>query len=302
MGILSRRLTSSISRGILAECCCYSSSLPGSSSINSLPLHNPSFNNPASVPQLPWRRANVRHTSNEIYVDLVESLSVILAPSGRPLSAFANGTIACTSKLSGVPDILLSLSCPGGKSSIERVMELPVFHPCVRLTRWKETPGVLSFVPPDGKFMLAGYEVDLLPLAHSGKPINTSAAASLHMPVSIEVRTGLGPTGADFEVRLSLSNQFPGSSSSASYGNSGNQRSGGLGSRLGTASPAFGSSTNAPVLEDVLIHVPLRQLSATSQISTQVEVKHTTSRQRTTSNGVLPPRRPQPFQTAPRQP
>ena len=59
--------------------------------------------------QIPWRRNNVRHTSNEMYVDIVETLSVTYAPSGRPLAAFANGSIAFTSKVSGVPDLLLSL-------------------------------------------------------------------------------------------------------------------------------------------------------------------------------------------------
>lgn len=42
---------------------------------------------------IPWRRSNVRHTSNELYVDIVESLAVTLAPSGRPLAAFANSTL-----------------------------------------------------------------------------------------------------------------------------------------------------------------------------------------------------------------
>ena len=54
-----------------------------------------------SGPAIPWRRANVRHTSNELYVDIVETLSVTLAPSGRPLAAFANGTIALPPKSLG---------------------------------------------------------------------------------------------------------------------------------------------------------------------------------------------------------
>jgi len=154
----------------------------------------------ANTPALPWRRANVRHTSNELYVDLVESLTVTLAPSGRPLAAFANGTIAFTSKISGVPDLLLNLTTPSGTQNIHSFMELPVFHPCVRLARWREKPGELSFVPPDGRFVLAGYEVDLLPF-QSGKLGNTSAS-NLKLPISVEVKTCLGPIGSDFEVRL----------------------------------------------------------------------------------------------------
>lgn len=106
-------------------------------------------------------------------------------------------------------------------------------------------------MPPDGRFVLAGYEVDLLPSASGGK--GTSSSASVHLPVSVEIRTGLGPVGAEFEVRLILSNNFPGTISAAAAGGF----RGGLGSRLGASSPAFGGSTNQPVLEDVVVTIPV---------------------------------------------
>ncbi|SPN99542.1 related to APM1 - AP-1 complex subunit, mu1 subunit, 54 KD [Cephalotrichum gorgonifer] len=159
---------------------------------NPTPVSLAALNSPA----LPWRRANVRHTSNEMYADIVETLTVTLAPSGRPLAAFANGTIAFTSKVSGVPDVTLTLTSSSGKHNLGSIVELPVFHPCVRLARWKERPGELSFIPPDGRFILAGYEVNLLPFT-DGLP-----SGQLKLPVSLEMRTGLGPTGADFDVRI----------------------------------------------------------------------------------------------------
>lgn len=184
-----------------------------------------------------------------MYVDIVEILSVKLAPSGRPLAAFANGSIAFTSKISGVPDLLLSLSASGGKLGMEKAIELPVFHPCVRLARWKEKPGELSFVPPDGKFMLAGYEVDLMP---ANLDLKSWASMNLQLPVSIEVSKSLGPTGSDFEVRLILSSNFPGASQSAPVSRPG------LGTRSsGRSTPIFGSSTSGPTIQDVLITVPI---------------------------------------------
>ena len=178
-------------------------------------------------------------------MDIVETLSITLAPSGLPLAAFAHGTIAFTSKISGVPDLLLTLSTPGGKAAIERSLELPVFHPCVRLARWRERPGELSFVPPDGKFVLAGYEVNLLP---SSADFDLRAPSNLHLPVSIEVARSLGSTGADFEARLHLSNTYAHSSSTSSSG---------LGPRSST--PAFGSSgsSSAPLLADVVVTIPI---------------------------------------------
>lgn len=219
----------------------------------------------ANTPALPWRRANVRHTSNELYVDLVETLTVTLAPSGRPLAAFANGTIAFTSKISGVPDLLLNLSTPSGRQNVSSVMELPVFHPCVRLARWREKPGELSFVPPDGRFVLAGYEVDLLP--STGGRSGTTNASHLKLPVNIEVKTSLGPTGSDFEVRLFIVKVSGQGNSSISSGSSSrsnsnaagqlsraaSQFSGGLGGNFGGNT---GNSTS-PIIEDLVVTVPL---------------------------------------------
>lgn len=191
----------------------------------------------------------MRHTSNELYVDIVEELSVTLAPSGRPLAAFANGSIAFTSKISGIPDLLLTLSTAGGKLGLEKVIELPVFHPCVRLARWREKPGELSFVPPDGKFVLAGYEVNLLP---SYPDLKAWTNASIQLPVSIEVAKSLGPHGTDFEVRLTLSNLFSGTSSSSfpSRPNIGARNS-------GRSTPVFGGNPATPVLQDIKVAVPI---------------------------------------------
>ena len=202
----------------------------------------------SNTPALPWRRANVRHTSNELYADVVETLSVTLAPSGRPLAAFANGTIAFTAKVSGVPDITVTLASPSGRHSLGDIMELPVFHPCVRLNRWKEHPGELSFVPPDGRFVLAGYEVDLLPFT-SGRSGSLSSN-NLKLPVNLEMKTGIGPVGSEFEVRLQVNKIFgtPSSSSASQLG-----RGGGSG-RLGSPHPG---SPSAPLLDDLKISIPL---------------------------------------------
>jgi len=209
----------------------------------------------ASGPAIPWRKANVRHTSNELYVDIVENLAVIFAPSGRPISARAHGSIAFTAKISGVPDLLLTLSAPGGTSSakstgISRTMQIPVFHPCVRLARWKDHPGELSFVPPDGRFMLAGYETDLLP-----SDLNTDQPPSkndrLFLPAVVDLRPGRGNSGSDFEARLTLNNNFPGVASNIKPGASrtGSGPIGGL---------SFGSSSgssSAPLLEAVMVTI-----------------------------------------------
>lgn len=238
--------------------------LPSSTPSSLAPSNNTPFNlsrpslsrpNSNSTSPVPWRRANVRHTSNELYVDIVETLHVTLAPSGRPLSAIVNGSIAFTAKVSGVPDLLLQISCPGG---VNNTVSLPVFHPCVRLARWRERPGEFSFVPPDGRFLLAGYEVDLLGGDYlSAFSKDSKSQPNLNIPARASVSTCLGPHGSDFEVRLTLSPRFkntsgpPSSASSSAF-----PRAGALGARSGSAFSSAGTSSH-PTIDDVVVYVPL---------------------------------------------
>ncbi|GMH70748.1 hypothetical protein TrST_g2600 [Triparma strigata] len=100
---------------------------------------------------MPWRRSNVSHPTNEIYVDLVEEIDCILTSSGTVISSDINGSIQCVSKLSGVPDLTLTF-----KDS--SVIDDCCFHPCIRYGRYDEEK-VISFVPPDGAFELMRYRV-----------------------------------------------------------------------------------------------------------------------------------------------
>lgn len=198
----------------------------------------------------------MRHTSNELYVDIIENLSILFAPSGRLISARSHGSIAFSAKISGVPDLLLLLSAPGGtniakSAGIARTMQLPVFHPCVRLARWKDHPGELSFVPPDGRFMLAGYETDLMPSALD-KDQPPSKSDKIFLPAAVDLRTGLGSSGTDFEAKLTLNNSFPGVSSSKP--STSRSTSGPIPS-LSFGGGSSGSS-NAPSLEAVMVSIP----------------------------------------------
>lgn len=190
-----------------------------------------------------------------MYVDVVEEMNVVLAPSGRPLAAFANGSIAFTSKVSGVPDLLLTLSTGGNGAGmggrgeqLRSTMERAVFHPCVRLNKWKNE-GVLSFVPPDGRFALCGYEVDLL---GPDAPLTASKPSpNINLPATIEMTTGVGPTGNEFEVRLIL--PLVSSSKTAAQAS--------LQSNLGPQPGAFRASSTgdskAAAIEHLSVRVPL---------------------------------------------
>ena len=211
----------------------------------------------ANGPALPWRKQNVRHTSNELYVDIVEHLAVVFAPSGRPISARADGSILFTSKISGVPDLLLVLNAPGGTSTakfagISRTMQLPTFHPCIRLSRWKEHPGELSFVPPDGRFILAGYETNLLP-AELNVDEPPSRSEKVFLPAVADLRTNLGPKKSDFEARLTLDTNFPGVAASTKPTGPGRSTSGAVPFSFGSGSTG---TSNTPALEVLSVTIP----------------------------------------------
>ena len=104
-------------------------------------------------PEMWWRRAGVSHSSNECYLDLVESINCILSPKGKLISGSISGSISVSSRLSGLPDLLVSFKNPTlfNEENIS-------FHSCVRLPRW-EKERKMSFTPPDGDFVLCDYTI-----------------------------------------------------------------------------------------------------------------------------------------------
>jgi len=101
---------------------------------------------------IPWRKANVKYTANEIYFDITEEMDGIFDGNGMLVASTVHGTIECQSKMSGVPDLTLRLTNP-------RMLDDWSFHPCVRYARF-EHERVVSFVPPDGSFRLMTYRIN----------------------------------------------------------------------------------------------------------------------------------------------
>jgi hypothetical protein len=94
---------------------------------------------------------------------------------------------------------------------------------------------------------LAGYEVDLLPFT-GGKSGNISSN-NLKLPINLEVKTGLGSAGSDFEVRVQASkiHGTPNPSTTSQLGR------GGPG-RLGSPHPG---SQASPAIDNLTVTIPL---------------------------------------------
>lgn len=111
-----------------------------------------------------WRKDGIHYKKNEAFLDVVESINMLISPSGTVLNSEILGEIKIKSQLSGMPDLRLGLNDKGifsgqdssDDSKIE--MEDIKFHQCVRLSKF-ENEKIITFIPPDGEFTLMSYRL-----------------------------------------------------------------------------------------------------------------------------------------------
>jgi len=96
-----------------------------------------------------WRKHNVTHFQDEIFIDIIEEMNCTVDRNGAVLRSGVNGTIKVKSSLSGMPDLTLRFLHP-------EILEDASLHPCVRQMPWIKDK-IVSFVPPDGPFTLMQY-------------------------------------------------------------------------------------------------------------------------------------------------
>lgn len=94
-----------------------------------------------------WRKDGLRYKKNEVFLDVIETVSMLMSAQGSVLRCDVQGRLVMKAFLSGMPDIKLGLN-----DKLEDV----TFHPCVNLGRFNAEK-VVSFVPPDGEFELMKY-------------------------------------------------------------------------------------------------------------------------------------------------
>ncbi|KAJ1964923.1 clathrin associated protein complex medium subunit [Dipsacomyces acuminosporus] len=127
-----------------------------------------------------WRRNDIYYRKNEAFVDVIESVNLILSAKGTVLRADVQGQIVMRSFLSGMPECKFGLNDKlvldkdtgsggavrklgtrqGGMSGVGDGESVEIadcqFHQCVRLGRF-DTDRTISFIPPDGEFELMRY-------------------------------------------------------------------------------------------------------------------------------------------------
>eukprot|EP00887_Chlorella_sp_A99_P007974 scaffold12.g7974.t1 len=94
-----------------------------------------------------WRKEGLRYKKNEIFLDVIETVSLLMSAQGSVLRSEVAGRVVMKAFLSGMPDVKIGLN---------EKLEDVTFHPCVNLGRFAAEK-VVSFVPPDGEFELMKY-------------------------------------------------------------------------------------------------------------------------------------------------
>lgn len=134
--------------------------------IKSTPMHLVAPPN-ALTNSVSWRKEGIFYKKNEAFLDVIESINMLITANGQVLNSEILGEIKIKSHLSGMPDLRLGLNDKGiftgnndattdsGKN-IE--MEDIKFHQCVRLSKF-ENEKLITFIPPDGEFTLMSYRL-----------------------------------------------------------------------------------------------------------------------------------------------
>lgn len=100
---------------------------------------------------------------NEIYVDIVERLTILFNSTGYVVNSSIDGSILMKSFLSGNPELRLALNedlviGKGTGSYGSVVLDDCNFHECVHLDEF-ESSRTLHFLPPDGEFAVLNYRI-----------------------------------------------------------------------------------------------------------------------------------------------
>ncbi|TMW92312.1 hypothetical protein EJD97_013203 [Solanum chilense] len=117
-----------------------------------------------------WRREGLVYKKNEVFLDIVESVNLLMSSKGSVLRCDVTGKVLMKCFLSGMPDLKLGLNDKIGLEKESQLKSRPTksgktielddvtFHQCVNLTRFNSEKTV-SFVPPDGEFELMKYRI-----------------------------------------------------------------------------------------------------------------------------------------------
>ncbi|KAJ3093325.1 hypothetical protein HDU96_002378, partial [Phlyctochytrium bullatum] len=112
-----------------------------------------------------WRRPDIKYRKNEAFVDVIESVNLLMSTKGTVLRSDVSGQVMMRAYLSGMPECKFGLNDrvvldneargsnrPGKADSIVELDDAQ-FHQCVKLGNFEQNR-TINFIPPDGEFEL----------------------------------------------------------------------------------------------------------------------------------------------------
>ncbi|KAA0712960.1 AP-1 complex subunit mu-1 AP-mu chain family member mu1A [Triplophysa tibetana] len=121
---------------------------------------------PATVTNaVSWRSEGIKYRKNEVFMDVIESVNLLVSATGSILRSEILGNIKLKTLLSGMPELRLGLNdkvlfqITGREKNKSVELEDVKFHQCVRLSRF-ENDRTISFIPPDGESELMSYRLN----------------------------------------------------------------------------------------------------------------------------------------------
>ncbi|KIJ99062.1 hypothetical protein K443DRAFT_8658 [Laccaria amethystina LaAM-08-1] len=101
-----------------------------------------------------WRTEGIRYRKNEVFLDVVESVNMLVNANGNVVRSEILGAVKMKCYLSGMPELRLGLNDKvmfesTGRTARGKAIEMEdvKFHQCVRLSRF-ENDRTISFIPP----------------------------------------------------------------------------------------------------------------------------------------------------------
>ena len=140
-----------------------------------------------------WRDKDIKYQKNQVWIDIIESVNVLLSNKGNVLKADIAGSVEFTSQLTGMPECKFAIN---DKFTLQRNREGEIeksiniddlkFDRCVKLSKF-DRENAITFIPPDGKFVLMTYRV----------------SSNFNLPFKIMcIYNELTPTKISYQIKL----------------------------------------------------------------------------------------------------
>lgn len=161
---------------------------------------------PSSVAAPTWRKRDIKYRKNKCFIDVIETLHLLISAQGTVLRADVDGRVQMRSYLSGMPDCTVGVNAivdGTTASGPALVLDKCQFHPCVKIGHVGQEQ-CLRFIPPDGEFELMRYRAVKNIRVPLLLDVVVEETAQRMVRYNIQLRASMDPqlVASDVEIRI----------------------------------------------------------------------------------------------------